>query len=220
MGTTAEKLQYTLNAVDDMQLAFTEIGVDCPDTDELATYGDKIRGLSNINVYNVNASIEAGVWEGVALSDSAWKGLCTSSTNSSWTYYFDTEIDVSNIQFIFSSIYDKTYSNWFRISKGYKSSSTTEQYQFLPVLNISGHQNAGGSYGGLTKVGLNTSTPYVYCQFLLDDYNASSSNSKQGIMNVKVYSDRIIFEFNYDGRGVAAIKTTTLGFTFTIGYKI
>lgn len=48
MGTIAEKLQYTSEAVDDIQAALIEKNISVADTDALKTYADKIRGsLSN-----------------------------------------------------------------------------------------------------------------------------------------------------------------------------
>ena len=45
MGTTADKLRYMANAVDDIQDAIIEKGVEVKDTDALGTYGDKIRSI-------------------------------------------------------------------------------------------------------------------------------------------------------------------------------
>lgn len=45
MGTIAEKLQYTLNAINDIQQALIDRGLSVADTDELATYADKIRSI-------------------------------------------------------------------------------------------------------------------------------------------------------------------------------
>lgn len=42
MGTIAQKLQYTVNAVDDIQKALEEKGFDMTDV-ELSRYGDLIR---------------------------------------------------------------------------------------------------------------------------------------------------------------------------------
>lgn len=48
MGTIAEKLQYTSEAVDDIQAALIEKNISVADTDALKTYADKIReSLSN-----------------------------------------------------------------------------------------------------------------------------------------------------------------------------
>ena len=48
MATIAEKLQYTSDAVDDIQAAINEKGVEVDDDIELGLYGDKIR---EINAY-------------------------------------------------------------------------------------------------------------------------------------------------------------------------
>ena len=45
MGTIIEKLQYTNAAVDDIQSAINEKGVECPDSTPLKDYGDKIRDI-------------------------------------------------------------------------------------------------------------------------------------------------------------------------------
>jgi hypothetical protein len=45
MGTLAEKLQYTLDAINDIQQALIDRGLSVADTDELATYADKIRSI-------------------------------------------------------------------------------------------------------------------------------------------------------------------------------
>ena len=48
MGTIAQKLQYTANAVNDIQSALVEKGVEVANTDALGSYGDKIRELDVI----------------------------------------------------------------------------------------------------------------------------------------------------------------------------
>lgn len=45
METIAEKLQYTSDAVDDIQAAINEKGVEVDDDIELGLYGDKIREI-------------------------------------------------------------------------------------------------------------------------------------------------------------------------------
>ena len=45
MGTIIEKLEYTKLAVDDIQAAIIEKGVECADSVPLNDYGDKIRGI-------------------------------------------------------------------------------------------------------------------------------------------------------------------------------
>lgn len=45
METIAEKLQYTSNAVNDIQTAINEKGVEIDNTIELGYYGDKIREI-------------------------------------------------------------------------------------------------------------------------------------------------------------------------------
>lgn len=49
METIAEKLQYTSDAVDDIQAAINEKGVTVGNDTELGLYGDKIREISGGN---------------------------------------------------------------------------------------------------------------------------------------------------------------------------
>ncbi|RKI44293.1 hypothetical protein D7V86_03410 [bacterium D16-51] len=55
MKTITEKLQYTNSAVNDIQAAINEKGIEVDNTIELGYYGDKIReikgGLSNLQDY-------------------------------------------------------------------------------------------------------------------------------------------------------------------------
>lgn len=46
MGTIAEKLRYTLDAINDIQRALLDRGISVADTEELATYADKIRAIA------------------------------------------------------------------------------------------------------------------------------------------------------------------------------
>lgn len=46
MGTIVEKLTYLSDAVDDIQSAINEKGVEVSDTLPLGTYGDKIREIA------------------------------------------------------------------------------------------------------------------------------------------------------------------------------
>ena len=57
MGSIAEKLQYTYNAVDDIQLAINEMGVQTDDETPLGYYGDKIREIANVNGNNIIGNI-------------------------------------------------------------------------------------------------------------------------------------------------------------------
>ena len=217
MGTVTEKLQYTLNAVDDMQLAFTEIGVDCPDTDELATYGDKIRGLSKLKVYSKYVDITAGTWSGVALSDSAWKDLVTSSIEQSvWEYLFEKEIDPSKVKFIAASFIEKNYG--IRISRGYASNSTTAQYQYIPALSMLGSTNVSNisaAYGGL-----DVKDSYAQGLWEINNNNYNNlENAATGSFVVRVEKDRIKFVFNRIDRGIGAIRSTKPYFSFAIGYE-
>lgn len=60
MGTIADKLQYTLDAVDDIQQALADKGVSVSDSDALATYGDKIRSISSGGIDTSDATATAG----------------------------------------------------------------------------------------------------------------------------------------------------------------
>lgn len=53
MGSIAEKLTYTSNAVDDIQLAINQMGVEVDKTIALGYYGDKIREIANANGNNI-----------------------------------------------------------------------------------------------------------------------------------------------------------------------
>ena len=57
MGSIAEKLQYTYNAVDDIQLAINEMGVQTDDETPLGYYGDKIREIANVNGNNIKDNV-------------------------------------------------------------------------------------------------------------------------------------------------------------------
>ena len=58
MGSIAEKLQYTYNAVDDIQLAINEMGVQTDDETPLGYYGDKIREIANVNGNNIQSAVQ------------------------------------------------------------------------------------------------------------------------------------------------------------------
>ena len=53
MGSIADKLKYTSDAIDDIQLAINENHVECDNTVELGLYGDKIREIANTNGNNI-----------------------------------------------------------------------------------------------------------------------------------------------------------------------
>lgn len=57
MGTIAEKLQYTLDAINDIQRALLDRGISVADTEELATYADKIRAIAGgLDTSDANAT--------------------------------------------------------------------------------------------------------------------------------------------------------------------
>lgn len=56
MATIAEKLKYTSDAVDDIQAAINEKGVEVKNNVRLGLYGDKIREIKALNG-DVSASI-------------------------------------------------------------------------------------------------------------------------------------------------------------------
>ncbi len=215
MGTVVEKLQYTANAIDDIQNALVEKGVEVTSADELATYGDKIRGFSSMKVYSRYVDITAGVWTGASLSDDSWVALCNASYDSKWTYYFDTEMDISKIKFISASFIEKT--NYLRIPKGYASNSSTAQYQYTPVLGIFGSAvvDSSNQYAG----GISKGTSVVSATIQFDDYSGAASNSKIVYVTINVYSNRIEFVFNYVDRVFAHIKSKKPYFSFAIGYE-
>ena len=69
MGSIAEKLQYTYNAVDDIQLAINEMGVQTDDETPLGYYGDKIREIANANGNNIKDFYELEKFEGFSKLD-------------------------------------------------------------------------------------------------------------------------------------------------------
>lgn len=215
MGTISEKLQYTANAVDDIQNALAEKGVEITDTDELATYGDKIRELSNLKVYSRYVPISSGEWTGIELSDSSWKNLGTSAQSSIWTYYFDEEIDIKKIKYISGAIIERI--NYFRITKGYASGSTTAQYQYTPTISLFGNADIStiGKYNGGISIGDQTASVSIF----LDDYDGAASKTKSGDITIEVYSNKIQFCFQHIGRVYAAIKSTVPYFSFSIAYN-
>ena len=219
MGTTAEKLQYTLDSVNDIQNALIEKGVEVLDTDPLGTYGDKVRslgGLESMNIYRKYCDISAGTWTGATLSNSSWVSLGTSTATSTWTYYFDTgvTIDVKKIEFISASIIET--QNHIRLGRGYASNSTTPQYQYLPYLSLYGDKNSGDvDYNGGLNFNYSNST---FASFYIQNNPKNSSTQESSVFYVRVYENRIVFEFDNDGRSSGFIKSTTPKFKFSIGY--
>ena len=69
MGDIAQKLQYTCNAVDDIQLAINEMEVQTDNTIELGYYGDKIREIANVNGNNIKDFYEFEKYEGFSKLD-------------------------------------------------------------------------------------------------------------------------------------------------------
>lgn len=69
MGDIAQKLQYTCNAVDDIQLAINEMGVQTDDETPLGYYGDKIREIANVNGNNIKDFYELEKYEGFSKLD-------------------------------------------------------------------------------------------------------------------------------------------------------
>lgn len=69
MGNIAQKLQYTCNAVDDIQLAINEMGVQTDDETPLGYYGDKIREIANVNGNNIKDFYELEKFEGFSKLD-------------------------------------------------------------------------------------------------------------------------------------------------------
>ncbi len=69
MGSIAEKLQYMYNAVEDIQLAINEMGVQTDDETPLGYYGDKIREIANVNGNNIKDFYELEKFEGFSKLD-------------------------------------------------------------------------------------------------------------------------------------------------------
>lgn len=69
MGSIAEKLTYTINAVDDIQLAIEQMGVGIDDAVELGYYGDKIREIANVNGNNIKDFYVLEKLEGISRMD-------------------------------------------------------------------------------------------------------------------------------------------------------
>lgn len=69
MGSIAEKLTYTINAVDDIQLAIEQMGVGIDDAVELGYYGDKIREIANVNGNNIKDFYVLEKFEGISRMD-------------------------------------------------------------------------------------------------------------------------------------------------------
>ena len=211
MGTTAEKLQYTKDAVDDIQLAFTEIDVDCPDTDELATYGDKIRNLSNIKVYSEYCDIDAGTWEGATLKDGSWVSLSTTSLNSSWTYMTGFEKNPDNIQFIYVTLYEPY--NWFRITR-------SSSYLYTPAITIGSSALMGKSTSpGNSSPVFKTYSNGLSTRIWFDNYSGTSSSSASGEIVVSLdNTGKLVVDFEYNERNILSVNNSTFKFCITIGY--
>lgn len=75
MGNIAQKLQYMNNAVDDIQLAINEMGVETDDKVELGYYGDKIREIANVNGNNIKDFYEIERFEGFSKLDMLSKDI-------------------------------------------------------------------------------------------------------------------------------------------------
>lgn len=69
MGNIAQKLQYMSNAVDDIQLAINEMGVQADDEVELGYYGNKIREIASVNGNNIKDFFEFERFEGFSKLD-------------------------------------------------------------------------------------------------------------------------------------------------------
>ena len=209
MGTVDEKLQYTMNSVDDIQAALIEAKVEGAETDELATYGDKIRTLSNIKVYAKYCDISAGVWDGVTLSDSSYVQLCTNSMKSSWKYYFDEEIDLSKVVSLSAAIIEN--KNWIRQARA------SSAYHYTSCINVYGDIIAGvsasnASYGG----NLIKSSNDIICTYAIDNAAPTASTNSTAYFRIFLYSNRIEFRFLYSERALFAIKSTKPQFLFRI----
>ena len=75
MGNIAQKLQYMCNAVDDIQLAISEMGVQADNETELGYYGDKIREIANVNGNNIKDFYEIEKFEGFSKLDMLPKNI-------------------------------------------------------------------------------------------------------------------------------------------------
>lgn len=168
-----------------------------------------------MHIYNMSCDVSAGTWYGKTLSDSSWVDLCNSNGYSTWRYYFDKPFDdLSKIQFVAASFAEPT--NGIRITRGYASSSTTPQYQYIPALSVWASKGIPAGIQGYMDVNENG---FVYIKdLIIDNYSESSSSSSQAYMLVRIYKDYIFFGFQYDGRTLGHIKSTTPQFIFTIGY--
>lgn len=169
----------------------------------------------DIHIYSKSCDISAGTWSGTTLSDSGWVGLCTSSAISTWTYYFDAEIDVSKIQFFSATFSEPTYG--IRRQVGYASNSTTPVYHYLTSYSVQGNKNLSTcSWDG--GIGLALESGWICCEYIHNKVNLSNNFSNIFDFMVTVYQDKIIFKFTNAGVASGHIHSTTPKFAFTIGY--
>lgn len=209
MGTISEKLQYTKDAVDDIQAALIEKGVEVAETDELSTYGEKIRSLNKIKVIRNYCDITAGEWTGAALSDSSWVNICSSSIQSQWVHNLPEELDVKKVKFICASIIETNY--------GLRMTRASSAYHFFQTLTAFGDVNVSSL---ADNGGINITDIYARCAWYVNNVNYNDlSNAAEANMLVNVEKDKIRFVFNYIDRGLFAIRSSKPKFAYVIGYE-
>ena len=169
---------------------------------------------SKLRTYSVYSDIYAGTWTGATLSDS-YVALATNTVNSTWTYNFGKRINLTKVQAIEASFIEKT--NGIRFSRGYASSSTSEQFYYLPMVSIHGNKLVGtdGQKGGIT----NNST-YLTVAGINYTNKFSSTTPNIATFSVDLYEDKIVFNFirNTNGHNWGAITVTNPEFYFNILY--
>ena len=217
MATLLENANRIKTSKENIRQAIVAKGVTVPTTASLDTYNNYIANIPtpDIKVFSKNCNITDGTWTGATLSNSSWVNISSATRDSSWTYNFSNfTIDVSKIKFISALISETT--NWIRMGRGFAQNSATQQYQYFPSFQIYGNKDVSNSaaYGGIS--GDWTST--VHAAFVLDNNCIQDVDTRRCGIYVRVYSNRIVFDFPYVDRAMFFIKSTTPKFAFTIGY--
>ena len=170
---------------------------------------------SKVRRYSLYTDISSGTWSGATLSSSSYVYLASSSINSTWTYKFDKRLDLTKVQSIEASFIEKV--NGIRFSRGYASSSTTEQFYYIPIVSIHGSSSVGtnGKLGGITN-----NSSYLTVEGINYTNKLSSTILNAATFSVNLYEDRIVFNFTRDSNGHnwGAIMATNPEFYFNISY--
>ena len=185
---------------------------------EYIAYGKSLFGIDGtghkdkINYYSKKCSFSEGTWNGTTLTSGSWSVLTNSSTDSSWVYYHNLSLDPSKIKFIQIRMYDAKYG--FRFTRGYKSGTTTAQYQYTNQIHLCS-ATPKFSYNASNVV----QVAYDYCVVDNNHFNSSSNGETYHNVECRVTDRYIALNFVNYGRNVYSIYSTTdISIDFVIGY--